>query len=246
MAMQRHLSQAPIREAVIDIQFQASTTPTEVADFAEGFAAGRGQLSDLWAANVELKAGADGIHQTHTGIHIGKRLNFQDGKHVAQFRTNGFTFSRLPPYETWELMSASAADVWTSYLEAIRPQSISRLGVRFINSLRLPLPVVSFDDYLVSAPQVPAELPQSVRGFFSRVQIVDATNADVAVVTQMLEGEEPGGAAINVLFDIDVFHSCDLRLIDGGTINSVLGRLRNFKNKTFFGYLREKTLEPYV
>lgn len=246
MAMQRHLSRAPIREAVIDIQFQSATTSEEVAEFAEAFAVGRGQLSDLWAANIELKAGADGIHQTHTGIHVGKRLNFEDGKHIAQFRTNGFTFSRLPPYETWEVMNASASEVWKSYLEAVRPQLISRLAVRFINSLRLPLPVANFDEYLVSAPQVPTGLPQSVAGFLSRVQIVDPENSDIAVVTQMLEGEEPGGAAINVLLDIDVFHSCDLRKIDVDTINSVLDRLRNFKNKTFFGYLQEKTLEQYV
>jgi hypothetical protein len=46
---------------------------------------------------------------------IGARLHWRDEKFVAQFSIEGFTFSRLPPYELWKQViaknTASLADL---------------------------------------------------------------------------------------------------------------------------------------
>ncbi|KAI3594183.1 hypothetical protein D9X30_0415 [Cupriavidus sp. U2] len=159
---------------------------------------------------------------------------------------NGFTYSQLPPYDTWEAMSAGALEIWREYQAIVKPEEISRIALRYINALAIPLPVQNFDDYLTHAPQVPKELPQSLASFLNRVLIHDQENKDIAQVTQMLEGEASDGKAINILFDIDVFHPCQLKSATEEQIFSVLQRLREFKNKAFFGFLEEKILEPYA
>lgn len=246
MAKPRHLTHAPIREAVIDIQFQAATNQHDVASFAQHYAEGRGRLHDLWAASLELRVGASGIEPVRSGSQIGKRLDFDDGKHVAQFRVNGFTFSRLAPYETWEQMSETAASAWATYSAAIKPREVTRIALRYINSLRLPLPIEKVEAYLPYGPMLPPELPQMISGFLNRVQINDVPNGDLAVVTQMMESATPDGTGLNVLFDIDVSHPCRLVGVNDDQINAVLGRLRELKNKAFFGFLEERTLEPYL
>lgn len=246
MAKPRHLTHAPIREAVIDIQFQAATDQRDVASFAEEYAQGRGRVHDLWAASLELRVGASGIEQARSGSQVGKRLDFDDGKHVAQFRVNGFTFSRLAPYETWEQMSESAASIWTAYSAAIKPREVNRIALRYINSLCIPLPIEKVESYLPYGPKLPPEVPQVISGFLNRVQINDVLTGDFAVVTQMVESVTPDGGGLNVLVDIDVAHPCNLVGASDDQIADVLGRLRELKNKAFFGFLEEKILEPYL
>ncbi|KUZ69217.1 hypothetical protein WI38_15385 [Burkholderia ubonensis] len=73
----------------------------------------------------------------------------------------------------------------------------------------------------------------------------EATN-DVAIITQLLEGETSDRSGLNVLLDIDVSHACKIDGRDIGEISSVMNRLRDFKNGAFFGFLEENILEQYA
>lgn len=246
MAKPRHLSRAPIREALIDIQFAPAANLESIAAFAQEIAGDAGRISDLWETKLELMIGPDSAQHSNTGNCVGKRIDFPDSKHVVQLRTTGFTFSRLPPYETWESMSGHALDIAFRYLAAIRPEHVVRLAVRYINTLRIPLPVTAFEDYLTCPPQIPPELPQGVSGFLSRVVITNSQSGDAGIVTQVLEGMTPDGEALSILLDIDVSHPCKLGGLKTDEIRVVLDRLRAFKNDAFFGFLEEKTVEQYV
>jgi uncharacterized protein (TIGR04255 family) len=127
----------------------------------------------------------------------------------------------------------------------VQPAEVVRIAVRFINALRVPMPLSDFDEYLTHAPQLPPTLPQSLSGFLNRVVINDQANGDFAMVTQMLEGETPDHTGLNVLLDIDVSHPCQLATTDEQEITTILNRLRDTKNKAFFGFLEEKILEQY-
>jgi uncharacterized protein (TIGR04255 family) len=107
MAKIRHLARAPIREAIIDLQFQPQASLESVDAFAATFASSGDRVTDLWASTIELKVEAGGVHHAQTGSRIGKRIDLGDGKHVVQLHRSGITFSRLPTYESWELMSSS-------------------------------------------------------------------------------------------------------------------------------------------
>lgn len=246
MAKPRHLSRAPIREALIDIQFAPAANLESVAAFAQEAAGVEGSISDLWETKLDLTIGSDGTQHSNTGTCVGKRIDFPGSKHVVQLRTTGFTFSRLPPYETWEAMSEHALDIGFRYLAAVRPEHVVRLAVRYINTLQIPLPVTAFEEYLTCPPQIPSELPQGLTSFLSRVVIAAPESGDVGVVTQVLEGMTPEGNALSILLDIDASHLCKLNGLQTDKVRAVLDRLRAFKNDAFFGFLEEKAVEQYV
>lgn len=245
MAEIRHLANAPIREAIIDVQFIPAVAIEAVDSFAADFASPNDKLSDLWTSTLELKLEPIGVRQSQVGTRVGKRIDMYDGKHVVQFRTGGFTFSRLPPYERWEVMSEHALGIWQKYLEAMKPTGITRLATRFINSIEITLPITDFGDFLEYPPEVPNSLPQGVMSFLSRVTFSEPS-ADVTTVTQMLEGMSSNQKCVAIFLDIDAAHSAPTPITDMQQAAPILNRLRETKNKAFFGFLKDKALEPYL
>ncbi|WP_081054585.1 TIGR04255 family protein [Burkholderia vietnamiensis] len=245
MAEIRHLANAPIREAIIDIQFVPDVAIEAVDSFAANFASANDRVSDLWSSTLELQVESTGVRQSQVGARVGKRIDLYDGKHIVQLRTSGFTFSRLPPYERWEVMSEHALGIWQKYLEAMKPTGISRLATRFINSIEIALPITDFGDFLEYPPEVPDSLPQGVMSFINRVTFA-APSADFTTVTQMLEGMSPDQKSVTILLDIDAAHSAPTPITDLLQAAPILNRLRDTKNKAFFGFLKDKALEPYL
>ncbi|WP_080465501.1 TIGR04255 family protein [Burkholderia cenocepacia] len=246
MAEIRHLSDAPIREAIIDIQFGPEVAFETIDSFATDFASSDDKISDIWTSTLQVKVEPTGVRQSQVGARVGKRIDMDEGKHVVQFRTTGFTFSRLRPYDRWEVMSEDALGIWKKYHDAIKPAAITRLATRFINAIEISLPIVDFADFLIYPPEVPNSLPQGVMSFLNRVAFSDPGTPDVTTVTQMLEGLSPDQKNVTILLDIDAACIAPPTDTDIRQIALTLGRLRETKNKAFFGYLKESALERYL
>ncbi|MGN4072152.1 TIGR04255 family protein [Burkholderia gladioli] len=244
MAEIRHLSNAPIREAVIDIQFQPAASIEAVDRFAADFARSDDKVSDLWTATLQVNSQTNGASQV--GTRIGKRIVIDEGVHIVQFRTTGFTFSRLPPYDRWEVMSADALRIWERYFAVVKPASLTRLATRFINAIDLPLPVMDFGDFLTYPPEVPDGLPQVIADYLHRVSFCAPGATDITTITQALEGLTADQKCVCVLLDIDAAHTPSPQVLDIGQVALILDRLRDTKNKAFYGSLKEKALEPYL
>lgn len=197
-------------------------------------------------ALFELSVGPDsaGRASNTKSSPIGLRLQDPTSTHVLQCTTTGFTLSRLAPYETWEELEGLARQLWPIYRDAVEPSSITRLAVRYINSIPLPVPA-NFDDYLVAAPQIPRALPQGLAAFLQRLVIPDPGTRNVAVVIQALEEAVTATAReVPVILDVDVF-----RLVgEQGTADNmwdVLQSLREYKNQIFFECITERTAEMF-
>lgn len=215
-----------------------------MAPIAAELASGRNvTVGDLWTTLLEFRVGPDADPTTthQSSGPAGKRIDYPDEHQVVQLRPNGFTFSQLQPYATWEDMSASAMVAWSRFSSVMRPTTLSRVAVRYINKITLPVPLNSFDDFLEAAPPVPSDLPQGLLSFLSRVVI--PRGEDVAVVTQSFDAVPPMATSVSVLLDIDVFCLKDRPAGDIDDLRSVLERLRQFKNDVFFEHVTEATLE---
>jgi uncharacterized protein (TIGR04255 family) len=156
---------------------------------------------------------------------------------------DGFTFSKIEPYTTWEEVSLEAFRLWKVYVEAAKPKGISRVAVRYINRMRLPA-VKDLGEYLEAPPQLPSPIPQSVREFLTRVYVRDDKRNTSAVIVQALEPRiDPN--ALSLLLDIDAFREVSEAPDDPG-LPSVFQELRELKNDIFYASITEKIVEKYA
>lgn len=243
----RHLRNAPIHEALVDLQV---TLPSgfDPAKLQEAHA----KIRDAYpkcdtrmrgSLQIELSAEGEPKHKAiEKGVH-GYIFKTADQKRHIQFRVDGFTYNWLSPYERWESLRDEAKKLWSTYVELAKPERINRVGLRYINRMSFPIPV-DFDEYLTAAPAVPKQLPQEVSSFFKRVVIHGIKPGFVGIITQAYEGTTQPETA-PVILDIDVFKQ-SLFEPDGKEAWETLEELRHFKNKVFFESVTEKALELFA
>lgn len=248
MARQRFLANAPITEALIDLHVAPrdglSYEGLSPALDASGF--GYYVKGPISLGTFQMRLPGDGTDAEASGAsrRIGLRMHSTDERYVAQFRVEGFTLSRLPPYEDWEHLVAETRRVWDVYVQRLQPKRVTRIATRYINNLRLPLEQgASFQRYLNKLVEVPDEAPQAVAAFLQRFQLVDTTTRASANLTLALN-EYQSDVPAPVILDIDAFASADL---DPGDpeIWQRLDQLRELKNRCFFGTITEQAAELY-
>ncbi|MGE5525925.1 MAG: TIGR04255 family protein [Rhodospirillaceae bacterium] len=242
MAKRRHLNKAPIREAVIDIRTAPPASKDEIFALAAKIKERYPTQDSIYRRTFGFEMSADGMRTSQVdGGPAGVRLTSSNEKHIAQLKVDGFTFSRVAPYETWEQMRDEAIDLWSRYVDATGVKKVTRVALRYINVMPLPIPI-SFEDYLVSPPSIPAPLPQTISGFVSRIVLPDNEDGAVAIITQALEGITDNNAPI--VLDIDTFCESE-RSAEGEQVWRTLDVLRELKNRIFFESITEKTAELF-
>ncbi len=247
MADRRHLKNAPIREALIDIQFEPQLTIDALNFFAEAVKSKFDKQAKIWQQPFGSEIVPDGDSKTSSEqAVIGIRFDSEELGHVVQVRVNGFTFSKLAPYKDWEEVKLAAQEAWRDFVKFSRPATINRVAVRYINALEIPLPLTDFSEYFTASPQVPKELPQGLTAFLQRVVMVDPKTESVAVVTQALEESQSAtqSNAITIFLDINSFQ---VKQIDPSSdeLWATFDVLRDFKNAIFFEHITERAAELF-
>lgn len=247
MAEPRYLPNAPIVESLLDVRVKLAP------DFDAGsFNRLREQLAEEYP-NVEEQNRFEGVFKLGGGVGVESftkseglhGLIFKDAeaKKIAQFRVDGFTFSRMSPYTTWDDVRDEARRLWELYSETAGPEAVTRIAVRYINHMKVPTPF-DFGDYLVAPPIVPDELPQELAHFKSQLLHSFPEETHQALVTQELKPDAAPGSAILVL-DIDVSEKGEF-LPEGEEMWVKFEELRNTKNQIFFASITEETVSMFI
>lgn len=241
MARERYLNSAPIREAIIEFQVELpEQITTEVLEHMSS------KLTSDYPNISRLMKGRFGI-QVNEGAPIqtdydhtieGYRYTSSDGSKTVQIRLNGFTFSRMKPYQNWEDLKHEAKRLWSIYVNELKPGKINRISTRYINVMPIPMPIGKWEDILTAPPQIPHDLSQDVSSFFTRTVSKDAETDFTSIVTQAFDSIVANHARI--ILDIDVFVKRDF-LSDATHCWDCLDKLRKYKNKIFFSSITEKT-----
>jgi uncharacterized protein (TIGR04255 family) len=242
-----HLRRAPITEAVIDFRVEPATgiTVDALADAVKA----RGYLGYVPKGFVirgefgfSFKAETEQVAHEGRAIKTGVRLHSPDEKYVAQLNIDGFTLSRLEPYESWEMLIAETRRIWRSYTECLGPGLIIRIATRYVNNLRLPF-TPNLEPFLRLLPNIPPRLPQVLSEFLQRYVLQDAGIQAAVIVTEALTGASPD-KPLPVILDIDAFRFVKLTLEDDA-VWRYLEQLRDLKNRVFFGSLTPQGMELY-
>lgn len=233
---------APIVEALIDLRAQTTVEPeqlrTLVHELKDEFPVLEEQSQWGIAFKIDSK---DGSAATHTPVTPrGFLLRSADRTRVVQMRRDGFTMSHLRPYQDWDSLKGDAARLWQRFVDAARPQTVSRVAVRFINRLELPHSELLVH-WLRLLPVVPEQLQLEPTAFALRtLHAHPLFPTAIAIVNLQQEQSQPPDPRV-VVFDIDCFFP-DLRLAPSDpAIWERLNDLRNFKNDIFFSSITEDT-----
>jgi uncharacterized protein (TIGR04255 family) len=240
------LPKAPIIEALIDIRVKGREDLT-VEQLDAIYDSISNQYPDKktrhkWESTFEFKKGEPPI-STGTETVDGYIFTSADRKQIFQARIDGFTFSRLKPYETWEQLRDEAHRLWQLYRGVVSPE-ITRVALRYINKMEISLPIRDFSDYLTAAPIVPDGLPQGVSSFLTRIVIHEPEIDAAAIITQALE-QVVNPSILPIILDIDVFKQKSEGISEEDAWE-ILEKLRNFKNNIFFKSITEKAKELFL
>lgn len=248
VAIRKHLDNAPITEAVIDLRVRRDGSITE-SDYQALHDAIREEFpgSDtLYTRTFQFRIDKPDqpIDSIDHGIG-GYRYTSSDKTYVVQFRNDGFSLSRLAPYETWDILKAKANRLWEIYRNGTKPSAITRVAVRYINTILLQFieGKIDLEDYFLIVPTVPPELPQATVSSLSQLKLHDiesGASANFNISTMKIE--ENG---LPILFDIDVFKGGEFQ-VDSHEYWDLLEKLRELKNKIFFHSITGKTLELFT
>ena len=247
-----HLERAPVVEALIDFRVKPKLGLTaqdlaKIYDTIKGTYPTTKLISRLHAElHVEVKdgvaVGKEPARPTASATHMGFRYESKDGLYVMQAQLEGFTLSRLKPYERWESLIEESKKLWDLYVVIANPTSITRVATRYINRLEIPLPLKDFSEYLTVPPEMPEGSPQLVSEFLSRMVAHDPASGASMVFTQAMEGQQTSENILPVILDFDVFKEGSFD-VDSNSYWELLAKFRGLKNDAFFGSVTPKSLE---
>ncbi len=228
---------APIKEAVFDFQVRGGQPFSQNAyqqflDKRTSYIVS-GKLQDV---NVS----ADPVSATKEIT--GYRCATEDNKQIALFKKHGFSFIRLEPYTGWDKSYEEALRLWQTYCDIRKPQTITRLAVRFINQFQIPDIFTKAKDYFSSYIQYDESMSPNWNQMFHKLllshnQGIKSHIIFDAVVNQQIQG-------VNVLLDVDVFaDGLTLSNQDSSMLANVFKALRKIKNDIFERSITDKTRE---
>jgi len=245
MSQVRHLRQAPIREAVLDVRFPRTDDARlealrELAQSLPGFA----NLDAQFHFESGIQWSSSGEISRHDRTEpLGFRTVSEDEARVVQLRLNGFSYSRLRPYTSWEEIREDSRPLLERYVETIGSRGAIRLALRYINHLRLPYPVEDLKQFVLGLPDPPEGWPSAVESFLYRVTLADESGASVHVTHALVDDVDE--SRIGVIFDIDAFREGRFTVGDDEFWRA-FEELRDLKNRIFFDGITDRTMEMYI
>ncbi|MBV9215791.1 MAG: TIGR04255 family protein [Acidobacteria bacterium] len=241
-----HYKNAPITEALIDVRVEL---PSDVGfssldPLRERVKKAYPREESQFLGKTTISLGSPQIKSTSERSNLGFRFFSVDEKQILQARINGFTFSRLAPYETWERLRDEARILWNVYQDVMHPAQITRIAVRYINQINIPSLRAELKDYVNTYPQLSDRIPANLRDFNSFLMSLQLPQEDLkgmAIINEAI-GRRSAPDTIPLILDLDVFVEHPV-IKEDDQIWELLEQLRDRKNLYFEGCITDKTRE---
>jgi uncharacterized protein (TIGR04255 family) len=231
---------APITEAAVDFSVDFADPPgrNTLARFGEAaahlFPTSRERR--MFTTSLEMVDDEPIFHNTE---HRFLAFSSDDGKYIAQVRSDGFGFSRLKPYTSWSDFSARALEGWSIYNQVFTPQRLSGISLKYVNRVELPMPL-DFDEYFYTNIKLAPEIPQAVFEAFFAFALHDENN-NIGRVVFTIDRSGSTKEQTSVVFNVEAALDRDKMLTIGfEQVPQILATLRDLKNRLFFCSITER------
>jgi uncharacterized protein (TIGR04255 family) len=246
-----HLPNAPIVEAVIEIQARATTEWEEkrvtalTAELLKDYPKQQSQQRFQTSLKFDTSCEPGEAHQNISPpSFMGVTCHTDDEFQYGRFNRDSFVFGHLRPYPDWGRFLREAMRLWGLHCSIAEPTLVQRLGLRFINQIPLPPEKTDLDLYLNDGPQTPRGLDVVYANFFHS-DIMVATGHPYRI--NLVRTIQPSAGDLSrpaLVVDIDV-STTETSPVEDNEIYQRLGEMRWLKNKAFFGTLTESTIATF-
>ena len=151
---------APITEAVIEISFETPISSAEIKKASEKFSSHYPQHQSV--QNVKLAVAMPAGQKVKPTAEFvkggeGHRRSTSDMTQLLVLWRSSFLISQLAPYPGWDDFFQRFVRDWKVWKRAVGFQTISRVGVRYIYRIDIPISesVVKYETFLNIYPKLP-------------------------------------------------------------------------------------------
>jgi len=230
----RSYKRPPAVETVIELKYRTPIDEQTIKKVAKKFRPHypRSERQTGVEYRVDIKTGKiDTVPEWH-----GLKLASEDAADVLFIRTMGFSHIRLAPYLGWNRFIDGATRNWVTAIGVIGRRAISRVGLRYMNRLDVPVQKdkeLKIEDYLRIIP-ITIEFGlkwdpiSTYLVHFTRSLGVDGFFVNVSTGTT----DSPLVNHRSLLLDIDVY-SDGLNLLKDSDIWNLAAKMRTYKNDIF-------------
>lgn len=206
-----HFENAPIVEALITIEVQPLANDSMLAvqtaarALQPDYPASEplNQLQFQFAMN--LQTGTVPQQLAHHDSMFGFKFVSADKRQLVVFRRNGFSFSRLPPYERWASFRDEARRLWNIYRSAAGSIRFTGFALRYINRLFIPVrePVERYLRIYPELPNNPDGSSQTIHNMYMRMHIrLEEPEGELVIQQALLPTERTDFATVSIDFDL--------------------------------------------
>jgi uncharacterized protein (TIGR04255 family) len=197
-------SNPPIVEVVCEFRF----TPSPSWDAAvPGLI--YAQLSTDYPKRKRLRAFESQVNPAQGGfqqqVQMADRVQFfrEDEKAFIQIGTDFLAINHLAPYPSWEEFRPIVQQGFKAYEDIAKPSGLVRVGLRYINVIKLAGEKNSLKDYFKFYPEFGQVIPEVAEFMLGAVGTFE--NGRDALRLQMTNADGAKADALYVLLDIDYF-----------------------------------------
>jgi len=237
---------APITEAVIEIKFAKPLDSTDL-DKANGkFTSDYPQHQNVQTFNVNLTLpNSQPVAPTaEFDREVGHRHASVDMTELLLIWRSAFMLSQLAPYPGWDFFLNRFRRDWTTWKRVVGFREISRIGVRYINRIDIPVsgPIVEHEAFLNVYPKVPDIF--GPLGAYAVQAVVPIHDIGCKLTLNSAAVPSPILDHASFLFDQDIAKEADPPQSDEA-IYDLLNNIRVQKNKVFEACITNRARELF-
>ena len=150
----------PITEAVIELRFADLVDADEIAKVSAALKSiypVQQPITDI-RVHLNLPLPQQPVTTAQPIETHGNRLSTEDQTQIVLVWPAAFVFSQLAPYPGWEVFFERFSRDWSVWKRTLGYRKISRIGVRYINRIDIPVAtaaIIQQEDYLNIYPHLP-------------------------------------------------------------------------------------------
>ena len=243
MAPTIHYSRSPLVEAVLAIQFNASRlTLDQLAKCGPKVKSEYPNLKAVHRGTGRIEFG-EKASASATSENVGYSWTSANEKQIFQATLDGFSFSLLAPYSSWDEFSKEAHRLWEIYRKIVRgSMEYTRVALRYINQIDIPMLSVEMSEFFSIYPQIPTSLPQQMGPFFFHVTLpLPEAKLNVNIIQTQVPPPLGKPEHTSVILDLDFYRSESIPT--GESFWEVFEDMAKHKNRVFEACITDKTRE---